>query len=888
MADWIDNDIDIFNNIKNKGPFLGDDGASDGDNTQGSSIFNNDSSLGGESNNSNPFGGGGFGGGFNGGYNDTQNPSNEKKDILDYIFDLIIVIAKGTLKIIIGAFLSIGATVKLLTIKNADYFLQLSRIALIIYGVFGVFGLISGKIGFLTETTLQYIGYTIFGGCFLDLAIAGTLTLMLHLCLYKPQTDQDLKKELKKIEETSHEYAEIKEIQSDYEETFDDIMNSILGEEEPENTTSDIEEPSEDFNFDTDEEEEPEEELDEPIQAPVITPGLPMNKEQLWNTFAPMFKPFNRNFDKYEIWKEDNEFSGKFEKLQAVLRRIIADVYNMTIEELDESGFELNVFQVKNALMYCYIELQKPNKKQIKPDVLQQYLDNYSSALLELLCNPKQLFTGEDAEVCNKVSSAVKIDGDRFKITITKPNKDPILLGDIFIKEETKERMINEKTQPITLGINSIGHPIVYGIADKARPMFSGTIGGPPSSGKSWFIQAWLVQLLAFFLPEEVQVIVVDPKGDPVFNAFIPHPNFCRLIQGDNPKTGETTYNLIKTLIDEGTRRQEMFGTQNVSDIQGWRKKGNKLPTIYCFIDELPTLIGDIEEWGKEANEQAIEEWQEECDSLEKGQTKPPKPKDIDYRKEWGKLLSRAVTKLRASGIYIYVISQRLTGYVDKTFRDLTPFRIVLRGMELLPQVFPADGLKNFTQKLVNAGDSAVQLGDGQDVQYVKTLGVCLNEDDLYPLIENISKAFYKMGVEMPDMSVLGPEFVKDLNSIKKELYKDSGNVAQFDETTSDEDIKDLKIKSQEIDEIDTSILDDNKEDSFEQTDDEFSLDEEDDNIEDNSKNQDEEPNLLNNIEKIDEDGTIHLLEDENEDENEQGLEDFFKEDDEGFNLDEQ
>ena len=31
MADWIDNDINIFNNIKNKGPFLGDDGASDGD-----------------------------------------------------------------------------------------------------------------------------------------------------------------------------------------------------------------------------------------------------------------------------------------------------------------------------------------------------------------------------------------------------------------------------------------------------------------------------------------------------------------------------------------------------------------------------------------------------------------------------------------------------------------------------------------------------------------------------------------------------------------------------------------------------------------------------------------------------------------------------------------
>ena len=797
MADWIENDKNIFNDIKNKGPFMSDDGASDGDNTHGSSIFSNENNP----LNDNPFGGGdnnmgmgGGGGGYNN-YGNNGNTSNENEDLLDVFINLFIKACKAIARILAGAFISVKACIEVLGIRTADELNKMAKTMLIVFGPAAGLSLILYIIGFLLANSFEYIGLMTFMGYAICSIFSGAIFGLLKLYIKNTYT-KDIKEAITKVEQ-SEEYKETQEIAQDYEESFDDIMNSILGEEEKTDDSNDIEEFDSEFNFENDQEEIEEEIENKPIEMPVITPGLTMNKEQLWNTFAPMFRPFNKKFDKYDIWTSDNEFSNKFEDLETILRRIIADIYNMTIEELDESGFEIKLFNVKNALMYCYIELQKPNKKQIKPEILQQYLDNYSSALLELLCDPKQLYTGEDAEVCNKVSSAVKIDGDRFKITITKPNKDPILLGDVFIKEGTKERMINEKTQPIVLGINSIGHPIVYGIADKARPMFSGTIGGPPSSGKSWFIQAWLIQLLAFFLPEEVQVIVVDPKGDPVFNAFIPHPNFCRLIQGDTPKTGESTFNLIKTLIDEGARRQQMFGTQNVSDIQGWRKKGNKLPTIYCFIDELPTLIGDIEEWGKEANEKAIEDWQDECDNLEKGQTKPPKPKDVDYRKEWGKLLARAVTKLRASGIYIYVISQRLTGYVDKTFRDLTPFRIVLRGMELLPQVFPADGLKNFTQKLVNAGDSAVQLGDGQDVQYVKTLGVCLNEDDLYPLVENISKVFYKMGVEIPDMSVLGLEFVKDLNKIKDELYKNSGNIAQFDENSA------VSIKPIEKDNID-------------------------------------------------------------------------------------
>jgi len=804
--DYLDETADNLFNSLNSDPFMGHDSGSDGNLTGSKSIFDsNDDPF---ASNMQPQNSG------------TTSADGEKpKDFLDVIIYSIIGFFKTCGLIIIGGISALVEIFKILGQQSADESINALKHLLITCGCLFVAFLVCFIFGYVGDNTFYFIGQMGIIGMIFDCAISGSaLGIILANC-YKPATVEDLDKQVEKeVKDDNEELNEVVTLANDYNQSFDEIMNDILGDDS--NSSSDnnssfdsdldsllgddnnSNDSSSNFVWDDGEEDKGKPDVDN-LEMPK---GI-INTASLYDSLHKIFPAFNPNYAKMTSYETG---SDKWTRMFAIIGRVFADIYGKDESEVIKKGIEL--LELKDSVMCAYLTIKKPIGNKVTAKQLEDTMNNYSSDIVDLLVDEKRKFTGNNAKDKNKISCSAELDGDHFNVIITKPNKDAILIGDIINHPVVKELFTRSKDIPLIIGVDSIGEPIIYEMGAKGAEMYSGTFAGGPGSGKSWFFMSLVIQLLAFYLPEMVQIILVDPKGDAMFNKFALHPNVCRLIQGDNPRTGEETFNMIKTLIDEGTRRQEMFATENTANIQGWRKKGHKLPTIFCFIDEVPTLKGNIKEWGDEENAQV-----------------ESKKDKVDYIKEWDAMLARAVTKLRSSGIYVYLIAQRLTNYIDKTTRDLTPFRLVLRSMDLMKQVFDESEIKDFTKTLINAGDAAIKLGEAK-VQYARTLGVCLDDEDSYNIIEALAKEFYKMGVEMPDMSVLGKPYVKNIEKVKAELYGNKDNIVQFDDNSSSKH-KDMEDFDDEV-ENDSNDSEDN---DFDFGDDDNSDDLDSNNNEDNS-----------------------------------------------------
>ena len=151
---------------------------------------------------------------------------------------------------------------------------------------------------------------------------------------------------------------------------------------------------------------------------------------------------------------------------------------------------------------------------------------------------------------------------------------------------ETKE--FREAT-PLTvaLGRDIPGKPILCDLAKMPHLLIAGSTG----SGKSVCINSILSSILCKASPEEVKMILIDPKVVElaVYNG-IPH-----LIMPvvTNPKKAAGT---LKWAVEEMTRRYDLFAENSVRDIKGYNEflkyQGEKpLPLILIVIDELADLM---------------------------------------------------------------------------------------------------------------------------------------------------------------------------------------------------------------------------------------------------------------------------------------------------------
>ncbi|MEY8747420.1 DNA translocase FtsK [Bacillales bacterium AN1005] len=185
----------------------------------------------------------------------------------------------------------------------------------------------------------------------------------------------------------------------------------------------------------------------------------------------------------------------------------------------------------------------------------------------------------------------------KHTIGIEVPNRTsrPVLLSEILNSEEFKD-----SASPLTvaLGLDISGKPIVTDL----RKMPHGLIAGATGSGKSVCINTMLVSLLYKAKPEDLKLLLIDPKMVELapYN-YIPH------LASPVITDVKTATAALKWAVEEMERRYELLAHAGVRDITKFnqlaeqnQQYAQKLPYIVIIIDELADLMmmapADVEE----------------------------------------------------------------------------------------------------------------------------------------------------------------------------------------------------------------------------------------------------------------------------------------------------
>ncbi|GAE47631.1 cell division protein FtsK [Mesobacillus boroniphilus JCM 21738] len=185
----------------------------------------------------------------------------------------------------------------------------------------------------------------------------------------------------------------------------------------------------------------------------------------------------------------------------------------------------------------------------------------------------------------------------KHTIGIEVPNHSsrPVLLSEIL---QSAGFMDLESPLSVALGLDIAGNPIVTDL----KKMPHGLIAGATGSGKSVCINTMLVSLLYKAHPDEVKLLLIDPK----MVELAPYNRIPHLVSPVITDVKAATASL-KWAVEEMERRYELFAHTGVRDIgrfnelaQKQRRFSDKLPYIVIVIDELADLMmmapGDVEE----------------------------------------------------------------------------------------------------------------------------------------------------------------------------------------------------------------------------------------------------------------------------------------------------
>ncbi len=190
----------------------------------------------------------------------------------------------------------------------------------------------------------------------------------------------------------------------------------------------------------------------------------------------------------------------------------------------------------------------------------------------------------------NLASSGVRIEAPipgKAAIGVEVPNKEvaPISLRSVL---ESPEFENHPSKLAVALGKDISGENVVIDLAKMPHMLIAGATG----SGKSVCINSIVVSLLYKAKPEEVKLVMIDPKVVElgVYNG-IPHL-LIPVVTDPNKAAGA-----LRWAVQEMVMRYKLFAERGVRDLAGYNNaveetgNGMKLPQMVIIIDELADLM---------------------------------------------------------------------------------------------------------------------------------------------------------------------------------------------------------------------------------------------------------------------------------------------------------
>jgi S-DNA-T family DNA segregation ATPase FtsK/SpoIIIE len=142
----------------------------------------------------------------------------------------------------------------------------------------------------------------------------------------------------------------------------------------------------------------------------------------------------------------------------------------------------------------------------------------------------------------------------------------------------------NKSKLAVSLGLDVSGNPLMADIGKMPHVLIAGTTG----SGKSVLINSFISSLLFRATPDELKLIMVDPKRVELtsYNG-IPHLMTPVIVEVDQILAS------LKWAMGEMDRRYKTFAEHGVRNIDGYNELAGfqTLPYIVIFVDELADLM---------------------------------------------------------------------------------------------------------------------------------------------------------------------------------------------------------------------------------------------------------------------------------------------------------
>jgi S-DNA-T family DNA segregation ATPase FtsK/SpoIIIE len=281
---------------------------------------------------------------------------------------------------------------------------------------------------------------------------------------------------------------------------------------------------------------------------------------------------FNKNIRLIDIDKIVNIFKG----------------YNISNTENEEKDIQQKLDRLDQELK------QRKTKVYIQnhifgPDIIRVELD---------------LATGVNINQLNKFDDDMKywlsinekpfiyIKDGKIVMDIIRDNRQMIGLKNMLDEIKNRE-MINDREGKfyVLLGADIIGVPQLVDLSDSNTPHL--LIAGQTGSGKSVLLNSMLLSIMMFYSPNEVEMILVDPKRVEL-KAF-KESVYTKEIIKDADKAVESLENLV---IEMNNRYKilDESNSRNISSYNGKVDVNSRMKRILMVIDEYGVLIeGDKE-----------------------------------------------------------------------------------------------------------------------------------------------------------------------------------------------------------------------------------------------------------------------------------------------------
>lgn len=279
---------------------------------------------------------------------------------------------------------------------------------------------------------------------------------------------------------------------------------------------------------------------------------------------------------------------------------------------------------------------------------------------------------------------------------IANTTREDVLISQVLQSDEFKN---SKALLPLVLGIDVVGNPVIEDLIKMPHLL----VGGATGSGKSVGLNTMLVSLLCCRKPEELRLILIDPKRlEFTPYADVPHLLFPIVTEPNR------AVQALKWVVQEMEERYEIMshvGVRNVVEYKRFEREGRSasdgfllkpMPFIVVIIDELADLMIVA---GKEVEIQIV----------------------------------RIAQMARAAGIHMIVATQRpsvdvVTGLIKVNFPSRVAFRVSSKVDSRT--ILDAQG----AEKLLGRGDMLYMNSASSDLRRVH--GAYLSDTEIEKLTD--------------------------------------------------------------------------------------------------------------------------------------------------------